>query len=336
MSQVAKAARGAKRPFKLLKGVSVVEDLANGYSALGLLMQAGGNWYYCDPTNGNANNDGLTPTTAVSSLDTAYGFCRDGYNDGVIFLGGATSYQPSAAMTWSKSFCHLIGATNSLPGMGQRARIVGTSGNDLSVLFTLSGSGCLISNIQFFDGKDSAADGACVLVSGSRNHLVNCFVAGMGDATASGPATRAGSYSLKVSGSENTVTNCTVGLDTIERTAANSELIVSGVRNRFIGCEFRSNSTTAGKFLVKIDNSGGDLRDTQFEDCLFFNYSSNWATGITDAFDMPSGGSTHYVIMRGDNVFVGVGMGVADTVTRIYSAAPQPNAGFGIGLNPTT
>jgi len=336
MSGIAKVPVGGKRPFMLRKGIARLADLADGYGASSLLMSSGGNWYFCDPTNGTTNGDALTPQTATNNLLTAYNLCRDGRNDGVVFIGGATAYNPSAAFTWSKSYTHLIGATNSLPGMGQRARIVGTSGNDLSTLFTLSGSGCMVANIQFFDGKDSAADGACVLVSGSRNHLANCFVAGMGDATASGPATRAGSYSLKVSGSENTVTNSTIGLDTIARTAANSELIVSGVRNRFIGCEFRSNSTTAGKFLVKIDNSGGDLRDTQFEDCLFFNYSENWATGITDAFDMPAGGSTHYVILRGDNVFVGVGMGVADTVTRVYSAAPAPNAGFGIGANPTT
>src|SRR3990167_1059165 len=198
----AKASVGGKRPFKMVVGQNYLSDLVDGNAALGALMAAGGTWYYCDPTNGTSGGDGLSPETANSSLLTVYNLCTDGVNDGVIFIGGATSYQPAAAFEWSKDFTHLIGATNSLPGMGQRARIVNTAGNDLSVLFTLSGDGCLVANIQFFDGKDSAADGACVLVSGSRNHLVNCFVAGMGDATASGPATRAGSYSLSVTGAE--------------------------------------------------------------------------------------------------------------------------------------
>ena len=332
---IAKAPVGGKRPHRMIKGVSRLEDLANGAAAFGLLQQAGGTWYYCDPTNGDDGNDGLTPDTPVSSLLTAYNLCSDGVNDGVVFIGGATSYQPSAAFDWAKDFTHLVGATNSLPGMGQRARIVNTAANDLSVLFTLSGDGCMIANIQFFDGKDSAADGACVLVSGSRNHLVNCFFAGMGDATASGPFSRAGSYSLKVSGAENTISGGTIGIDTVARTGANSELIVTGARNRFVGCEIRSNSTTAGKFLVNIDSTADDMRDVQFEDVLFFNYSSNWATGISDAFNMDVT-NTVWVILRGNCQFVGAGLGIADTVTRVYGAGPAPNAGMFISTQPTT
>ena len=334
MSGVAKAAVGGKRPFVLKKGIARLADLADGYGAASLLMSAGGNWYFCDPTNGSSSGDALTPQTANTNLLTVYNLCRDGYNDGVVFIGGATAYNPSAAFTWSKNYTHLIGATNSLPGMGQRARIVNTTTNDLATLFTLSGSGNLIANIQFFDGKDNAADGQCVLVSGARNHLVNCFVAGMGNDTASGPATRAGSYSLKVTGAENSFSGGTIGLDTIARTAANHELIVTGARNRFADCEIRSNSTTAGKFLVQID-SAADMRDVQFENVLFFNYSTNWATGITDAFDMDVS-STVYVILRGDCQFVGVGMGVADTVTRIYGSGAAPNAGMFISTQPTT
>lgn len=328
------APAGGKRPFRMISGVSKLADLVDGQAALGALMAAGGKWYYCDPTNGTAGA-GDSPENATNSLLEAYNLCRDGVNDGVIFIGGATSYQPTAAFTWSKSFTHLVGATNALPGMGQRARVVNAAANDLSVLFTLSGSGCLIANMQFFDGKDSAADGACVLVSGSRNHFVNCFVAGMGDATASGPATRAGSYGLKVSGAENCFSDCTIGLDTVERTAANSELIVAGARNRFVHCDFRANSTTAGKFLVQIDNSGGDLRDTIFDGCLFINYTTNWAAGINNAFDMPAAGNTHWVVLK-DCALVGNSVGWADTVTRLYTADPAPNAGAGIAVAVTT
>ena len=320
--------------YVLKKGVSVLADLKDGLSALSLLMAAGGKWYYCDPTNGKAAGDGLAAETANSSLETVYALTRSGYNDGVIFIGGATAYEPTAAITWSNNFCHLIGATNSLPGMGQRARIVNTAANDLATLFTLSGSGCMIANIKFADEKDAAADGQNVLVSGGRNHLINCEFAGMANSTASGPFSRAGSYSLSISGEENTVSNSSIGLDTIARTAANAELIVSGHRNRFKNCDIRSYSETAGKFLVKIDSTA-DLRDIQFEDVLFFNYSVNWATGITNAFNMAIT-STAFVILRGDCQFVGVGMGIADVVTRIYGAGAAPNAGMFISTQPTT
>ena len=330
------APRGNKRPFRLLKGVSTLSDLADGQAALSVLMQGGGLWYYCDPTHGSASGDGLTPDTANTSLETLYALLRTGYNDGIIFIGGATAYKPTTAggILWSKDYTHLVGATNGLPGVGERARIVNDAANDLSILITFSGSGCLVANMQFFDGKDSAADGACVLNSGSRNHFVNCFFAGMGDATASGPATRAGSYSLKVSGSENCFTDCTIGLDTIERTGNNSELIVSGGRNRFVHCDLRCNSTAAGKFLVTIDNTV-DIRDTVFDSCLFFNYSTNWATGINNAIDMPAAGNTHWVILK-DCALVGTSVTWADTVTHVYTADPAPNAGAGVAVAVTT
>lgn len=300
------------------------------------------NIYIVDTVNGSDTNPGTSFAAPLKSVAAAYAKCTDNQHDVVLMLGMATADNPTAAITWSKNYTHLIGMTSPLPGMGQRARIVNHADNDLAVLFTLSGSGCIVKNIQFYDGKNSAADGACVLVSGSRNYFKNVFVAGMADATALGPATRAGSYSLKVSGAENYFEDCTVGVDTVVRSAANSELVVAGARNRFRHCDIRSNSVTAGKFLVTIDNSGGDLRDTIFDDCLFFNYTENWAGGIDNAFHMPAAGNTHWVVLRGSNQIVGLNnaanatTGWADTVTRVYSAAPAPNAGFGISLAPTT
>lgn len=292
--------------------------------------------FIVDPVNGNDNHAGTSFQAPLKSVAAAYAKCTADRHDVVLMLAGDTADYPTAAINWAKDHTHLIGLSGDLPGMGQRCRIVNHADNDLAVLFTLSANGCIIKNVQFFDGKDKAEDGACVLVSGSRNFFKNVFFAGMGDGTALGPATRAGSYSLKVSGSENYFEDCTIGVDTVVRSAANAELIVSGIRNRFVHCDIRSNSVTAGKFLVMVDNSGGDLRDTIFDDCLFFNFTENWANGIDNAFDMPAGGSTHFVILRGACQLVGVNSGWADTVTHMYSAGAAPNAGFGVSLTPTT
>lgn len=290
--------------------------------------------YYVDPANGDDDDDGLSMENALKTVAAAYAKCTDGANDVVAMIGGATADYPTEAIVWAKNYTHLIGLSADLPGMGQRCRIVNHADNDLAVLFTLSGSGCIVKNIQFFDGKDKAEAGACVLVSGSRNHFKNVFFAGMGSAEAGAAFHLTGSYSLTVSGSENYFEDCTVGLDTVVRDVANHELIVSGARNRFKHCDIRSNSVTAGKFLVKIDAST-DLRDIIFDDCLFFNYSENWATGITDAFNV-SGGNTHFIILRGNCQFVGVGLGVANTVTHVYGAGAAPNAGMFISTQPTT
>lgn len=287
--------------------------------------------FIVDPQNGDDDNPGTTFQSPLASLAAALALCTTNRNDCVVMVGGPTADYPDAAIDWSLSYTHLVGLSADLQGMGQRCRIVNHADNDLATLFTVSGSGCIFRNVQWFDGKDKNEDAACVYVTGSRNSFQNCFFAGMGHAT---PGARAGSYSLKVAGSENQFQDCTIGLDTIVRAAANSELIVSGARNRFIHCDLRSYSETAGKFLVKID-AAADLRDVIFDDCLFFNYSVNWATGITDAFNM-SGASTHFVILRGNCQFVGVGLGVANTVTHVYGAGPVPNAGMFISTNPTT
>jgi len=294
-----------------------------------------GNIFFVDPANGSDNNSGKTPELALASVAAAYAKTTDANNDVIYFIPGATADNPTASITWSKSYTHLIGLSGNLPGMGQRCRIVNTTTNDLVTLMTISGSGCIFKNIQWFDGKDAAADGANVLVSGSRNSFENCFFAGMGNDTASGPFSRAGSYSLKVSGAENNFIRCTIGLDTVARTAANCELYLSGVRNTFEGCMILSNSTTAGKFLVKVDNAAGDLRWNLFKGCVFYNYTTNWATGITNAFDMPAGGDTHSILVQ-NCMLAGVGTGWADTVTHLYSSDPAPNAGFGIAAAPTT
>jgi hypothetical protein len=291
--------------------------------------------FLVDPVNGSDSNTGLSWLSPLKTVAAAYALTTDGNNDVVLMLGGATADAPAAGIVWRNNYTHLIGLSGDLPGVGQRCRITNTAANDLAVLFTLSGSGCIVKNIQFFDGKDKAEAGACVLVSGSRNYFENVFFAGMGDATAGAPATVSTSYSLKVSGAENFFKNCTIGMDSVVRSDANAELIVSNVRNWFQKCLFQSWSVTAGKFLVSLDNTL-DLRWTMFEDCTFFNYSPNWATGITNAFHLPASGETFWVILKGNNQLVGTGMTWADNFTHIYSAEPTPGAGYGVSIAPTS
>ena len=307
------------------------------YIALsGIPRSKGSKIFIVDTEQGDDDNNGQGFERPLLTLAAAEDLCTANKNDVVLMVGRATSDAPAAAIAWDKSYTHLVGMSADLPGMGQRVRIVNTAANDLATLFTLSGNGCIVKNVQFFDGKDKAEVGACLLVSGSRNFLKNVFAAGMGDATASGPATRAGSYSCKITGAENFFEDSTIGLDTIARSAANAELIIAGARNRFRRCDIRSWSVTAGKFLVAVDNSGGDLRDTIFDDVLFFNYTPNWANGIDNVFSMPVAGNSHYVILRGNCQLVGVNSGWADNLTHIYGGGPAPNAGFGLSVNPTT
>lgn len=287
--------------------------------------------YIVDPVNGNDDAPGLSFEQPLKTVAAAYAKCTADQHDVVLMISGDTADNPTEAITWSKDYTHLIGLSSDLAGVGQRCRIVGTAGNDLTPVITFSGNGCIVRNVQIYNGKDADTDSGAVIVSGSRNHFKNVFFAGMAHAT---PAARAGSYSLKVTGAENLFEDCAIGLDTIIRAAANTELWISTGAERitFRHCRFLSYSETAGKFLVKIDDMD---RWVEFEDCLFQNFWSNWGGSLTNAMSVTEN-ATHQVILRGaNNQLVGV-TGWADTVTHVYVAAPQPNAGAGVSTNPTT
>lgn len=301
------------------------------------LLMAGGKWYFCDPTHGLSSNDGSTPSLACSDLLALYNKLRDGYNDGIFFLGGATAAKPTALIPWSKNYAHLIGVSADLPGVGQRARIVGDSTNDLVEILTISGSGCVFKNIQLFNGANNAADNGAATVSGDHNVFTNVFFAGMGDATASGAQARTGGYSLTLTGSENFFSGCAVGLDTIQRTAANYELIVGSAskhpaRNLFDRCRFQSWTDVTTKALVDIVSVD---RYIGFTNCQFWNFSATGTKMVNAILD----GETYYAhqIDLTDSylnpLFI---TGWADVVTNIYSGSAAPGAGFGIGVKPTT
>lgn len=288
---------------------------------------SGSKAFFVDTEKGNAANDGLTPDTAFASLATAYAATTADNNDVIYFIGRDTSDTLSAAITWANDYTHLIGLSSPLPGVGQRCRVLGGATTDLTEVITVSAHGCIFQNIQFANFTDADADSGAVVVSGHRNAFINCMISGMGHAT---PAARAGSYSLTVSGVENHFRNCYIGLDTITRAAANSELLMSGSKNSFWDCTFASQSETAGKFAVTVSGAGTNT----WKDCLFHNMSVNWAQALSNAFSVTAA-ATHYVILSGNCQFVGY-TGVADTVTHIYGAGPAPDAGMFLSTQPTT
>lgn len=320
--------RGQTTRFKSAGSVPV--DLGVQDAIDRSLFPTAGNKYYVDPANGNDANDGKSPGKAFLTVAYAKSQMTANQNDVLYFLGGATADNPAATITWDKDYTHLIGISAPL-AVGQRCRIVGTAAVDLAPIMTISANGCIFANIQWYQGKDANTDGGAVDVTGSRNAFINCFFAGMGHAT---PAARAGSYSLKVTGQECLFDNCAIGLDTITRAAANAELWISTGADRltFRSCRIYSQSDTQTKLMVLID---GLDRWCEFENCIFHNFSVNWATTLSNAIS-DTVATTHNVYLRGvGNQLVGI-TGWADTVTHIYGIGPVPNAGYGVSIAPTT
>ncbi len=237
-----------------------------------------GNVYYCDYANGNDSTGDGSAAKPYMTLAKAYAQTVSGHNDIVAIIGdgGTTASQRvTAAITWSNSATHLVGiAAPSL--YSQRARIApGTSATTYTPLMTLSGSGCIFANVQFWHGFATGTTSQIAInITGSRNVFRNCHIAGMGDDAS---AQNSGSRCIKfTAGSENYFKDCVIGVDTVTRTAANANLeFASGAaRNVFDRCLFPMYATGGTALGIKTAAAASMDRVTLFQDCSFINAST--------------------------------------------------------------
>lgn len=305
--------------------------VADGYFQYGGVPVSGmftnGRAVFVKPYTGGDGNDGKTIKKSVKTLSKALALATADKNDVVYMIAesntatSTTDYQ-SAALDWNKDAVHLIGI-NGGQAINQRSRIAQLStATNVDNLFTVSANDCLIKDISVFHGVNDATSKGAVLVSGDRNHFVNCNFAGIGhDAQDT-----ADNYSLSITGDENLFENCVIGLDTIARgTAATYEVNISGgaARNIFRNCTFIS-YTEAGTFgFLNIPADGID-RFVIFENCVFHNFG----TAMTEAFHIAAGTSpTGNIILKN---CTGIGFtdwesNVESGRTYIDGAAPTNN-----------
>lgn len=322
----------------MAKHITLGKPLGGFLAGAGLdeLALAGGSVFFVNPGLGSDTtsfSDGKSPDHSFATATDAFANTTDGHNDVVIFVAQATADNPAVTIPWSKSYTHLIGAGGGPVSTAGRARIVGTAAVDLASVATFSGSGCVVKNIQFYNGANAASAAGAVVVSGSRNKFVNCHFAGMGD---TGASAIAASYSLTVTGDENEFVGCTIGLDTVLRGASNVAQLIIGAtglhaaRNVFDRCRFISYSETAGAFIAQIVAAD---RYNIFRDCVFYNFSVNHGVTITNCFNDTTEGNTHNIILQGSNQLIGI-TGWSDTLTNIWTPGANGTATYGVATNP--
>jgi hypothetical protein len=299
-----------------------------------------GNVYYVDGYGGADTHSGLTQDDAFKTVSAAFAATTN-YNHDVIVIApsGAGSGEPyaiteTAAIAWNKSLTHLIG--NVAPSMlSPRAKIY-TATAALSPFVTISGQGCIFKNVMFY--SSATTNYINVRVSGNRNYFENVHFAGLMNATAGDNATGS---SLELYGAqENVFVGCTIGADTVTRTAANANLRFAlgsdtVARNMFIGCMFPMMADAdAPRFLISSDTNGTD-RWNLFKGCQFINAVGSTSTSQTDAFTIAAGPGGLFVLQ--DCLKVGT-TGWADNLTAIYALSISSNGtyanGIGFAVNP--
>jgi hypothetical protein len=338
-------------------------NFPNGITSFGVPVIGGiggipfsGNWYFVDPVNGADGNDG-SADYPLATLYAAINRAVSGNNDVIVLMSNGSStgsarlstalaqtIDPTATtgtLNWNKNATHLIGM-GAPTRVGQRARIAPPTGTYTATTFNantfinVTGAGCLFANIDIFVGfSTGSASMVGVLEAGGRNAYQNVNIQGMGDAaSAGGSAAR----TLKITSSENTFTDCVLGLDTVARSAANAtvELASGTARNSFIGCTFPFQTSAATPLGVLASAASAIDRWQLFQQCTFINNIKSTSTQMSALATLPA--SAGGLLLMKDCTMVGITEFGSDATTlgQIYvDGASVVAAASGIAVNPT-
>jgi hypothetical protein len=318
-----------------------------------------GTWFWVNPAIGSDGYNGLSPQEPFATLYMAHSRMTAGKNDVCVLVGDgsttgtarlstalAQSVSPAVTagtLVWSKNACHLIGVT-APTRVAQRARIAPPSGTYTVTTFgsanfvTVTASGCIFSNFSLFNGfSTGGASQICWTDSGGRNFYSNVNFGGMGDAGSAGDA---GSRSLKLSGTtgENTLVGCTIGLDTVTRTAANASLEFAGgcPRNNFIDCNFPFQTSAATPLGIIVSAAAGSDRWQKFDRCTFINNVGSTSTTMSALATLAA--SMGGILLMKESTMVGITEWGTDATSRgqIYVDGGAPTAATtGVAVTPT-
>jgi len=246
-----------------------------------------GNVWYVDPGK-STSGGGLSQEDAFITVAEALS-AATADNDDVIIIAGSSSTgrtTETAAVTWSKRRTHLIG--NGAARQLNSRNGVGVAATDTASAFIISANNCIFQNISFAAFVDTDV---LVEVTGEYNTFNSVHFQGIAHAT---PAGETGARSLLLTGAgENEFNNCTIGVDTVTRTAANASLELTGScpRNIFRGCVFPIYTSAATALFVKADTGNCTERFLIFEDCIFNNADTGSSTTMTVGMDLSSTGN---------------------------------------------
>lgn len=343
-------------------------NFPNGLSSFGLpVLPTGiptgtGNVYFVAPGAANASdgNRGTSLSAPLATLYQAHSLMTAGNNDVCYLVGNGAasgsarlslanaqsvdSTASAGTLNWTKNACHLIGVC-APTSVAQRARIAPPSGTYTVTTFgsanfvVVTGNGCIFANISIFNGfSTGGAAQICWTDNGSRNYYYNMNFFGMADAGSAGDA---GSRSLKIGSAgsgENTFDSCTIGGDTVTRSAANASLELAGgtPRNRFRDCIFPFQTSASTPLGILGTGAACIDRWNTFEKCSFINNIKSTSTTMTVLASFTSA-SPGGLLLHKNSTLVGItDFGDTNALANSYVDGGAPTAATtGIAVNPS-
>jgi len=263
-----------------------------------------GEVFYVDASGGSDTvNAGKRQDDALATVAAAYEKLTSGNHDVVIIApsGGSGRTSETASITWAKRFAHLVGsaaptAQDARAGVGMAA----------STVFTISENGCLFKNLTFTQTADVNEP---VTISGDYNSFLGVDFKGSLNAT-TGDDTAMRCLNLD-GGQENYFGGCTLGQDTIMRSAANAtvEFENAASRNVFEDCRFIAAIDAATPVHVLFTGTSAIDRWVEFKNTSFYSFSSNDGTAMTACMNLSAQTATGHVLVTG---FPFLGTGITD------------------------
>lgn len=292
--------------------------------ATGVGMLHVGNIYYVDAANGSDTaNAGKRQNDAFKTVTTAHAAMTADQDDVLVIAGESATGRTSeaAAITWSKRRTHIIGNGPARRINSRNGVAAGYSGGTTTAVFTITGNNCSFSNISFATFNDN---NLLVEIQSDYNTFRNVHFQGIGNDT-TGDDADARSLYLNAS-EENEFYNCTIGLDTVTRSAANSSLELSGscARNKFFDCDFPMFADAATPTWIKADTGNAYERFMLLDRCNFYNPDGSSSTTLTIGFDLSTTGNGD-IYMRGCDWRGATDL--ANNYTRLFADMPVVDTG---------
>ena len=290
-----------------------------------------GTVYYIDPNSGSDLASGRTYGSALKTVAQYYSLAVSGKHDvGIIAPSGGTGRTAeTASITWAKRFTHLIGsaaptAQDARAGVGMAAGTV----------FTLSENGCLFKNLTLTQTADVNEP---ITITGDYNSFLGVDFKGSLNATTGDDAAM---RCLNLDGGqENYFGACTLGQDTIMRSAANAtiEFENAASRNVFEGCRLIAAIDAATPVHVLFTGTSAIDRWVEFKECTFYSFSANDVTAMTACMNLSAQTATGHVLVTGAPFLdLGITDWEATASGRIHMQAYSVTANtLGLSIKPT-